>query len=102
MELHESVVEAALRELFEETGIAAVPVRILQVQELATRTDAYAITTVLVSPRWLEPRPASDATDARWISPSHVPRLSLAPGVETLLRRLRLYGGPIPADQTSS
>lgn len=80
-ELGETVFEAAIREVAEETGVAIRPARILTVVDSITRDAAGAIafhyTLVEIAADWVagDPVAASDAAAARWADPAEAMRL---------------------------
>ncbi|ACU53867.1 NUDIX hydrolase [Acidimicrobium ferrooxidans DSM 10331] len=88
----EDPVAAAIRELAEETGVHAAPVRVLQVAEVLADRGAYVLWTVLATPRGRARGNArSDADALGWFGPDDLRHLRpLAPGVRSLLERLGL------------
>ncbi len=74
VERGETVVEAAMRELREETGVAADPKGVLTVLDEIGRTDAgevqwhYVLIAVLADWRSGEAVAADDAADVRWVT----------------------------------
>jgi len=89
IEAGENPLAAAQRELAEETGLIAVPVRVLQVAEVGQGERASILTTVLMQLRLSPPAKArSDAADIGWFRIEALARAPLAPGVGSLLTRL--------------
>jgi 8-oxo-dGTP diphosphatase len=87
----ESYATAAARELWEETGLHAVPVRLLQLAELGSGPSTFVLATVLMTLRPpVAPRAASDAAAVGWFEPTAARALPLAPGVRGLLLRFGL------------
>jgi 8-oxo-dGTP diphosphatase len=89
----EPVLEAARRELLEETGIEAEPVGILHVHELVARgrggrRSHYVLLDVLFNYKGGEPRASSDALEAAFIPLDEAGRLNLTPGARTVLSLL--------------
>lgn len=74
LELGETVAEGAMRELFEETGIAADAAGVLNVHDAVSRDDDGRVQFhyVLIAVRGLwrsgEGRPGDDAADVAWAS----------------------------------
>lgn len=70
--LGETVFEAAAREVLEETGLVAVPERVLTVVDSITRDEEgrvhfhYTLVEVAARCEGGDPRAADDADDARW------------------------------------
>ena len=72
VELGEGVLEAARRELMEETDLDCEPLGVVNVDQIITRDEVgrvkfhYVLVTVLMDTCKGQPRPASDATDVRY------------------------------------
>lgn len=103
VEAGETLRQALLRELREETGVRARPQALLTVAERIIRTGGrlrYHFVIVDFLCRWLagEPRAGSDALAARWVSPRALARYRLPPEalavVRTGLRRARALDRP--------
>jgi mutator protein MutT len=91
VELGEAAEGAALRELAEETGVAAKIAGLADLHEIIhhdanNRVEAHFAICVFAA-RWLrgEPVAADDAADARWVVPSDLARLELTPGSESVI-----------------
>lgn len=85
----ETLAEAVVREMLEETGIEGVCGRLIGVLEVmpdATTGDHFVIldfeVTILES---TEPRAGDDAAEARWVDLGGIAELQLAPGVAEFL-----------------
>lgn len=97
--LGETLKQAAEREILEETGVrirAGDPVFTFE----AIETDAdggvrfhYVIVDLAAEHVDGEPHPASDAADARWVSPDELPRLNVNRTTVELLREHYGFGG---------
>ncbi len=79
IEFGESIYRAAVRELYEETGIMAKPIGIIWVDEILPHEyrdnkKHYVLIDVLVEPLDdSEPTPGSDAVDARFFELDNLP-----------------------------
>ena len=93
------MVEAAVRELEEETGVRGRPLGIVHVHELVAEGPGgathYVIIDVLVDPEpGAAPRAASDALEARFFPLSELDASMLTPGAREIVGILpRLLGG---------
>ena len=92
LEPGESVLEAARRELREETGLDAAPLGVVHIHELLAEgphgPTQYVVLDVLMRYLGGEPMAASDAARAGFYSLEEARRLPLAPGARSLLPRL--------------
>lgn len=97
----ETVAEAAVRELFEETGLAASPGAQLGTKDIIHRdaTGALAhhffLVAVLCESVTGEPVAADDATEAAWVADAEIEAgaLPMSEGVARLLRAARAVAG---------
>lgn len=96
----ETVAEALVREVREETGIEVEPERLLAYKDAIARDGDgrlrhhYVILFFLARARSSTLRPDSDAADARWVEPPELPGLRLVPGAEDVLRLAGFWPGP--------
>jgi 8-oxo-dGTP diphosphatase len=73
VELGERIEDAAARELYEETGVKAVPRGIVNLDELIVYDDRgvvkyhYVLIDVLLDRKEGDPRPGSDALEVAWM-----------------------------------
>lgn len=85
----EPVLEAARRELLEETGIEAEPVGVVHIHELVAGGPNggthYVILDVLMRYRGGEPRAGSDAAEAEFVRLDRVWEKRLTPGIRALI-----------------
>jgi 8-oxo-dGTP diphosphatase len=92
-ELGETVIEAALRELGEETGVIAADPSIFTALDAIDRDDAGAVryhyTLVVVRLAWRagEGVATDDADALGWFDMTDLPMLPALPAVEGLMRR---------------
>jgi len=94
----EPVLEAARRELREETGLDAEPVGVVHIHELVAEgprgPTQYVILDVLMRYRGGEPVAGSDALEAGFFTIEEAGRLPLTPGARSILPCLpRLVSG---------
>jgi 8-oxo-dGTP diphosphatase len=111
VELGETVKEAVQREILEETGLEVKPVRMLGVFDRVVRAPARAGSTRKVQYHYVivdflcrlrrktgptrgqdVPRPASDATAARWVRESELADFRLAPAAQEVIVAAFLSG----------
>lgn len=91
IELGETAAQAALRELAEETGIAAEAGGVLEVLDTISRDGVgvvrYHFLLVAVACRWIggTPHPADDADAAGWFGPDEIAALPRVPQLTRLV-----------------
>jgi mutator protein MutT len=112
VELGETLEEAALRELDEETGMRATLGPIVEILDRVIRDEDGAIAYHYVILDFLgtapvgEPRAATDSSDARWVRLDELDRYSLTDGLLTVIDRARgmqssSAPGPVRATERS-
>ena len=97
VELGETLEQALVRELHEETGLRVEPVELLTVFDRIERDGpavAYHYVIVDYLCRWLsgEAKAASDALDAAWASPGELPAYDLPPKALEVVRDALVRG----------
>ena len=101
--LGEGILEAAVRELEEETGIRGVPLGVVNVDNAIIRDDEgrvkyhYLLVTVLVKPEGGRLRAASDALDAGFFPLDEAKGLPLTDSVRGLIEKIER--GLLPLDR---
>lgn len=94
LELGEDVLEAAVRELEEETGVRAEPLGIINVDTLVVRDRQskikyhYVLIDVLMANARGEPRASGDVLEVRYFNLSDAMKLSLTSTVRGLLEKI--------------
>jgi len=103
VDLGEGVLEAAARELLEETGVEAEPLGVVNVDNAIIRDEEgrvkyhFLLVTVLMRRIRGEPRAASDALDARFFSLKEALELDLTESTRGLI--WKIIEGRIPIDK---
>ena len=93
VESGETLAEAALRELREETGVEAEIIGFLAPVEVIERDEAGRVRVHIViaahAARWVagEPRTGPEARDIRWIAEDEIDSLPTTPGLAAILGR---------------
>lgn len=96
VELGETLAEAVVREMWEETGLRVAPDRVLTVADRITREDgrvAYHFVIVDYLCRRIsgEARAGSDAQEVAWVSPEELSSYELTPeALEVVVEAVRL------------
>ena len=91
VELGETALAAAERELQEETGVIGRAARYLTNVDVITRDDAghvqfhYLLAAVLCTYESGTPQAADDAADAGWFSEQEVAKLRQSPNLQTII-----------------
>ncbi len=93
VELGERIFDAVRRELWEETGVRAEPLEVVDVYEIIDR-DAqgkvqYHFVVVEVLLRYVSgiPRATSDAAAVRWVPINELEAPTIGPGVAAIVRK---------------
>lgn len=89
VETGETAIEAANRELLEETGVAANLTELIGVYEI-TRPNHYAITCYCGFWRSGQATAASDALAVKWVSPTELYHLEFVPNVLAAIGRAQV------------
>lgn len=92
IEADENPLQAAQRELCEETGVAAEALEFLALHEFASRAH-HVFRLSAVEP--LDARPLSEIADCRWFAPEELPD---KPVKRPCLELLRLYVATLTAE----
>ncbi len=92
--LGESLLDAARRELLEETGIDAEPLGVVNIDEAVVLDEGgrirfnYILITVLMKYQGGEPKPMSDALDAGFFSLDELEKLELTESTRGLIGKI--------------
>jgi len=102
VEVGERLGDAAVRELYEETGVRAKPVGVIDIEEYIERDPSgrvvyhYVIVDVLVEPFGdLNPSPRSDALDVGFFSIRDALKMELTTSTRRFLHKLLENAGSI-------
>ncbi len=88
----ESLEQACIREMLEETGIEIKPVQLIEVVERITEGFHYVIMDYLaIQATSNEPVPASDAKDAQWVSLENFSNYETTEGLLPVIKRASLH-----------
>ncbi|MEM9964771.1 MAG: NUDIX hydrolase [Asticcacaulis sp.] len=90
LEFGETLHDAALRELHEETGCTARIGRLIQVYELIEEGFHYVLVDYLATYVQGEPQAADDASEARFVSFDEAEALMVEPDLKDVIRRARI------------
>ncbi|MEM2204262.1 MAG: NUDIX hydrolase [Sulfolobales archaeon] len=94
----EGVMEAAVRELLEETGVVGKPLGIIDITDLFVKNRRgdlavrYIIIDVLVEPVKIDLKPGSDALDAIFIPLDRVLEMDLTPSTRRFFEKMLSRG----------
>lgn len=94
----ETALEAAARELFEETGVVGLPQRYLTNIDVITRDAAgvvqfhFLLAAVLCSYQSGVPQAADDVSDAGWFSADQAARLHQSPNLQQIIALVMAQG----------
>lgn len=106
LEVGETVLEAARREVREETGVECEPVPVFEVVDRVFRDGSgrvqfhYVIIEVLALWRSGEPLPGSDASEVGWFEPEELDGLDITHGVPEIVRALTRRGAALRKAET--
>jgi mutator protein MutT len=87
VESRESLEEAIVREMREETSLVVAPIRVVETLVLERDGFSYRITDFLCRVISGEARAASDAASARWVLPANFDDFDLTPEVRRVIAR---------------
>jgi 8-oxo-dGTP diphosphatase len=95
VELGETAVAAAQRELLEESGVTADLTKFVGLYEIIRERPLFHYAIACYGGLWRsgEPQAASDALEARWLAPGELDSLDLAPNVREAIARAKTLLG---------
>ncbi|MCL7384842.1 MAG: NUDIX hydrolase [Thaumarchaeota archaeon] len=98
VELGESLKDAVVREVYEETGLVVEVLELLDIIEVIRKDDAgniafhYVILDYLARPVGGNLRAASDASDVLWASVDEAMNMEITESLRAMLRKLKEKG----------
>lgn len=88
----ESLQEAVVRELYEETSLKGRPLGVIHIHELVAETPwgdtHYVLVDFLVEYEGGIPTPGSDAVEAKFVALNELDKLELTPGARAIIGKL--------------
>ena len=87
VEYGETLEQAAMREMLEETGLLATPKRVMAIVDLIREGFHYVIIDFLCDLKGGVPKAGSDASEIVWLSKGELTRLGMSPSTYEMLKR---------------
>lgn len=94
VKIGEKVEEAVIREVYEETKISVIPVKLLQVYNSIHRDELdrcrfhYILIEYLCEYQEGHPEAADDAVDAKWIKLENLRKINITPGTRKFIEKI--------------
>ncbi len=87
VEFGETLEQAAMREMMEETGLLATPKRVMAILDLIKEGFHYVIIDFLCELKGGVPRAGSDASEIVWLGRNELTRFGISPSTYEMLKR---------------